>query len=70
MGFVVRPPRAAELSPFRLMADQDLRDAAARLEATVRELARAQGEVGLRIQFAYSEALDAARKELARRQAA
>lgn len=54
---------------FRLLADEELLDATARLEAVVAGLQHAQHEAGLRIKATYQEHLDAARTELARRRA-
>lgn len=59
----------ARMNPgaFRILDDQELLDAAARLEQTVDELAEARTEIGLRVKLNYAEALTAARVELARR---
>jgi len=59
----------APANRFRLMSDEELRDAAARLDETVKQLQQAAGEIGLRIRLTYSEALDAARCEIERRAA-
>ena len=57
----------APLNQFRLMADDQLGEAIARLQRTVSCMSNARGEIGARIRAQYQAALDAAHDEVERR---
>ena len=57
----------APLSEFRLMADDQLAEAIARLARTCGCMSGARGEIGARIRAQYQSMLDAAQDEIERR---